>query len=103
MPYQTILVRRLVSFIPDEAHAVAAELRAVAHEARELAERLRVINGDLESTWEGQARTRFLQDFTGLPPVMDSDAGWLEAEAATVAAIRVDRWEAVSENTWVPE
>ncbi len=103
MPYQTIIVRRLVSFIPDEAHAVAAELRAVADEARELAERLRVINGDLESTWEGQARMRFLQDFSGQPPVGESDAGWLEAEAAKVATISVVRWETASENTWVPE
>jgi len=103
MPYQTILVRRLVSFVPDEAHGIAAGLRAIAEETRELAGRLRVISENLESTWEGQARMRFLQDFTGLPPVGDSDAGWIEAEAATVAAIRVDRWEAVSENTWVPE
>ena len=103
MPYQTILVRRLVSFIPDEAHSLAAEFRAIADEARELAERLRVINGDLESSWEGQAKMRFLQDFTGQPPVGESDAGWLEAEAARVSTIRVDRWEAVSENTWVPE
>lgn len=103
MPYQTILVRRLVSFVPDEAHTVAAELRSVAQEARELAERLRVINGDLESTWEGQARTRFLQDFSGQAPVGESDAGWLEAEAGRISTIKVDRWETVPENTWVPE
>jgi len=103
MPYQTIQVRRLVSFVPDEAHSIAARLRAIAEETRELAGRLRVISGNLESSWEGQSRMRFLQDFSGQPPVGESDAGWLEVEAAKVATIRVDRWETVSENTWVPE
>jgi uncharacterized protein YukE len=102
MPYQTISVRRARHFTPDEAHTIAAELRAIASEARNLAARLRTINGNLEATWEGQAKNRFLVNFSCEPSVGESSASWLEAEAQRISSITVTVWETVSERLWVP-
>jgi len=103
MPYQTIEVQRLVRFVPEEARAVEAELRAVAGEVCELAQGLRVLQGQLESSWEGAARTRFVQDFGGLPSSCESEASQLEGEARELGSLTVERWETVSERQWVPD
>jgi uncharacterized protein YukE len=102
MPYQTISVRRARHFTPDEAHAIAAEFRAIAGEARDLAARLRNISGGLEATWEGQAKSRFLVDFNGEPPVSESNADWIEAESQRVSSITVVVMERVLERVWIP-
>ena len=103
MPYQTISVRRARHFTPDEAHAIAAELRAIAGEARDLAVRLRDISRGLDATWEGQAKSRYIVDFNGEPPVGESNADWLEAEAQRVSSITVVIMERVLERVWIPD
>ena len=102
MPYQTISVRRARHFTPDEAHAIAAELRAIAGEARDLAVRLRDISGGLDATWEGQAKSRYIVDFNGEPPVGESNADWLEAESQRINSITVEVSETVLKQIWVP-
>ena len=102
MPYETISIRRAHHITPDEAHDIANELRAIANEARELVARLRTISGDLEATWEGRAKTRFLLDFNCEPSVGESCASWLEAEAQRISSIKVVIWEVSSETVWVP-
>jgi len=103
MSYQTILVRKLYRFVPGEAHTIAAELQAVAANGSELAGRLKVIIGNLESSWEGQAKVRFLAESNGMPAQGESVSDWLRAEAGRVRSITVERWETVSEETWVPD
>lgn len=102
MPYQTFSFRRSRHFTPDEAHTIAAELRAIAREARDLVARLRAISGDLDASWEGQAKARFLVDFNCEPSVGESCASWLEAEAQRVSSITVVVSETVLEDIWVP-
>jgi uncharacterized protein YukE len=102
VPYRTISVRRTRHIIPDEAHGIASELRDIASEARDLAARLRALSGGLEATWEGRAKTRFLVDFNGEPPVGESNASWLEAESQRVSSITVEVSEMVLTQIWVP-
>ncbi len=49
MPYQPVLVRKLVRFARDEAHAIAAALRDIAEEARQLTPRILELNAQLEA------------------------------------------------------
>lgn len=103
MPYQRIPVRKLVRFVPDEAQSMGAALRTIAQEGRELATRLRGIDSELDSTWEGRARARFLAAFAEQPPFGESVCDWLEDEAGRIERIVVDHWEMVYEDQWVPE
>jgi uncharacterized protein YukE len=103
MPYLTVEVQRLVRFIPEAARDMEAELRAVAGEVREVAERLRVLQGQLETEWEGAAQARFIQDFSGLPAACESEASQLEGEARELGSLTLERWETVSERQWVPD
>ncbi|MFV2045010.1 MAG: WXG100 family type VII secretion target [Anaerolineales bacterium] len=102
MSYETIHVQRARHFVPNEAQAISAELRNIASEARDLGTRLWTLGGDLDSTWEGRARTRFLDNFSNEPSDCESCAIWLEDQASQVGAITVTEWEAVLETVWVP-
>ncbi len=103
MPYQSLPLRRVRHFVPDEAPAIEAAFRAIAKEARDLCARLRDIGLALELTWEGRAKLRFLQDLETQPTMGESTAAWLEAEARRLGSITVSVWETVHENVWVPE
>lgn len=89
--------------MPQEAHAIADELRAIAQDARDLAGRLRGIDGDLETGWEGLARMRFHAEFSQQPAVAEGASGWLDGEAGRVQSITVERWEIEYEEQWVPD
>lgn len=102
MPYETIRVQRARHFVPNEAQAIAAELRKIAIEVRDLSTRLWTLGGDLDSNWEGRARTRFLDEYSNEPSECESYASWLEDQAVQVGAIPVTEWEAVLETVWVP-
>ena len=103
MPYRPIPVQRPRTINPPEAHAIAAELGAIAVRAMELAGQLRSITGDMEATWQGRAQARFLMAFGGEPGNGESAAAWLEGRGRHVAAMTVTVMETVHETVWVPE
>ena len=103
MPYLSVPVKKLIRFTPDEAPAVAAEFRRIAHRVSELAGNLGVINANLEAGWDGQARVRFLAAAVETPPQGETAAGWLRSEAERIEAITVERWDTVYEDQWVPD
>ncbi len=102
MPYETVSVQRARHFVPDEANAIAAELRAIASDARDITTRLRSIGGGLDSTWEGRAQARYLDEFIREPSAGESVADWLEGQAQKVGSITVTEMETVLESIWVP-
>ena len=103
MPYKSIPVQRARTITPDQAPAVAGELRLIAGRARELAGQLRSISGDMDATWQGRSQIRFLMDFGGEPGNGASAASWVEDRARFVAVMTVTVWETVMESVWVPE
>jgi len=103
MPYNTVLVRKARHFVPSEAPAAAAGLQSIAREARQIAMGLRRVASELESSWEGRSRSRFLDDFQGQPPAAESSASWFQTQGQHVGSITVTVWETVPETVWVPE
>jgi uncharacterized protein YukE len=102
MPYETVSVQKARHFVPDEANRIAAELRAIASDARDITSRLRSIGGNLESTWEGRAQARYVDEFIREPSAGESIADWLEGQAQRVSSITVTEMETVLESVWVP-
>ena len=103
MPYLSVPVKKLIRFTPDEAPAIAAEFRRIAHRLSQLAGSLGVINSNLEAGWDGQARVRFLAAAVEMPPDGETVCGWLRDEAERIEAITVERWDTVFEEQWVPD
>jgi len=91
MPWVTVRVPR--TFVPGEAYAIAAGFRTEANRARALATQLREVGGGLESTWEGNAKNTFMNDFRPEPGNVESYAAWLEAQAQSIEHMTVTVWE----------
>jgi uncharacterized protein YukE len=91
----TILVPRTVRivFVPPEAPAIAAGLRAVAGNLRELASHMRSEDGVLDASWEGRSKIRYFDSHLRDPGEAESTASWLDGEAARVASMTVVRYE----------
>lgn len=103
MPYVEIEVRRSRTFVPAEAHGIAARWRGIATEIRGVAEGLRVLGSTLETGWAGNARDRFMQEFGSLPGEVDGCAELLDSLAGQVESITVTEWETVTEWVWQTE
>ena len=103
MPYVEIEVRRSRTFVPAEAHGIAARWRGIATEIRGVAEGLRVLGSTLETGWVGNARDRFMQEFGSLPGEVDGCAELLDSLAGQVESIAVTEWETVTERVWQTE
>jgi len=103
MPYVEIEVRRSRTFVPPEAHGIAASWRGIATEIRGVAEGLRVLGSALQADWAGNARDLFIQDFGSLPGEVDGCADLLEGFASQVESISVTEWETVTERIWQAE
>lgn len=81
------------TFVPSEAHNIAARFRAAASRLRGLAAELRSIGGVLDATWEGNSKNRFSDAYGVEPGKMDEFAGWLEDRARHIETITVTVWE----------
>jgi uncharacterized protein YukE len=51
------------TFIPKEAHGIAAKYEKVAKELREIADQVNQLMNSLENSWEGNAKQRFFADY----------------------------------------
>ena len=100
MPYIEVEVRRSRTFVPAEAHGIAASWRGIATEVRGVAEALRVLGSALEAGWAGNARDHFLQEFGSMPGEVDGCAELLDSLAGQVESITVTEWETVTERVW---
>jgi len=91
----TTLVPRTVriEFVPSEAHAIAAGLRSIAGNLRELASHMRSEDGALDGSWEGRSKVRYFDFHLRDPGEADSVASWLDGEAGRVASMTVVRYE----------
>jgi len=103
MPYIEVEVRRSRTFVPAEAHGIAASWRGIATEVRGVAEALRVLGSALEAGWAGNARDHFLQEFGSMPGEVDGCAELLDSLAGQVESITVTEWETVTERVWQTE
>jgi hypothetical protein len=68
---------------------------------RALAAELRSLGGNLEVTWEGHSKQRFMEEFK--PETLESYAAWLEDAAARAGSISVTVWETYQEAVWEPD
>ncbi len=81
------------TFVPGEAHSIAAGFRSQAGRARDLARQLRDVGGTLNTWWEGNAKNNFFSTFSSQPGNLDSYASWLETQARTIESMTVTVWE----------
>lgn len=81
------------TFVPPEAHKIAADFRRAARESRQLASQLRSVGGTLNSTWEGNSKNQFMGEFNPEPGNLDSYASYLEQCARNIEHIKVTIWE----------
>ncbi len=100
MPYVKIPVKRAHTFVPPEAHSIAASWRQLAHDISALATGLRGLGADLQGTWEGNSAQRFLGEYHPEPGNTDSSADLLSSLAGDVESITVTEWETVWETVW---
>ena len=103
MPYVEIAVRRSRTFVPAEAHGIAARWRGIATEIKGVAEGLRVLGSALEAGWAGNAKEHFMQEFGSLPSEVDGCAELLDSFASQVESVTVTEWETVTERVWQTE
>jgi WXG100 family type VII secretion target len=103
MPYIEIPVRRSRTFVPPEAHGIAARWRALAKEIREISNSLQSVSASLNSTWEGNSKQRFMAEFESSPGNVAGCADLLESLASQVESMTVTEWEIVMERVWRPE
>jgi uncharacterized protein YukE len=89
----THVIRVPKTFVPGEAHAIAAGFRAQAGKARDLARQLRAVGGTLNTWWEGNAKNVFFSTFNSEPGNLDSYASWLEDKARIIEHMTVTIWE----------
>jgi len=100
MPYVEVEVRRSKTFVPAEANGIAASWRGLATKVRGVGEGLRVLGSALEAEWAGNAKDRFMQEFSSLPGEVDGCAELLDSLAGQVESITVTEWETVTERVW---
>jgi uncharacterized protein YukE len=86
-------IRESESIVPSEAHAIANSLRREAQRVRDLASHSRSIKGSLDSTWEGNSKNRFSNDFDPQITQLDNFANSLEEKARQIENIHVTIWK----------
>jgi uncharacterized protein YukE len=89
----TQVIRVPRTFVPGEAHSIAAGFRAQAGRARDLARQLRDVGGTLNTWWEGNAKNVFFSTFSSEPGNLESYASWLEDKARNIEGMTVTVWE----------
>ncbi len=103
MPFIKIPVKRAHTYIPQEAHSIAANWRQLAQQIAALASNLRGLSAALHADWEGNSAQRFLGEYDPEPGNTDSSANLLESLASQAEAISVTEWETVWETVWQSE
>lgn len=84
---------------PNEAGQIAAVFEKKAAEVYELAARLERIKSSLDTTWEGNSKTRFMATFENNPAQMRAFAEELISRAKQIRSISVS----VTEKIWIPD
>jgi len=88
-----MLIRVPKSIHPPEAKEIAASFRRSASEVRNLAVQVQAIGNQLNATWEGKSKVRFMGDFSPEPGNLNSYADYLENCARKIESIEVIIWE----------
>jgi uncharacterized protein YukE len=89
----THVIRVPRTFVPGEAHSIAAGFRSQAARVRDLAQQLRNVGGTLDTTWEGNAKNTFISSFSSQPGNLESYASWLEDQARQIEGMTVTVWD----------
>ena len=89
----THVIRVPRTFVPGEAHSIAAGFRSQAARVRDQARQLRNVGGTLDTTWEGNAKNAFFSSFSSEPGNLESYASWLEDRARQIEGMTVTVWE----------
>lgn len=81
------------TFVPKEAYVIAGNFRRAAGEARSLASQLQSVGNSLNSSWEGNSKNQFMQEFQSEPGNLLDYANYLEQCARTIERMTVTVWE----------
>jgi len=103
MPYVTVTIRRKVEHLPPEAHTISARVDRAAREAREIGLEARHALTMLDPTWEGHARSAYLDEHTSAPVLVEEAATQAEATAKEIAGMRIWVWETEDRLVWQPD
>ena len=79
--------KRTRTFYPKEGQIIAAFLEKKADDVEAYAVRVNRIKDELDSSWEGNAKNRFIAEFENMPSEVRSYAAELRACARKVRAI----------------
>ena len=77
------------TFVPPEAHQIAADFRRAASALRTSSANLSSIGNTLDNNWMGHSKELFFDLFNGKPAQVQSLADWLDAEARVIENIHV--------------
>lgn len=77
------------TFVPPEAHQIAAEFRKAASALRASSSSLNSIGNTLDMNWMGHSKDLFFDAFQGKPAQVQALAEWLDAQASVIENIHV--------------
>lgn len=103
MPFVKKQVRHATTSFPDREFGIGIKWRRIANEIRELAQEARALGSTLDATWEGNAKTRFSDQYHPEIGNIIACAESIESLADRIEAISVTIWETSWETVWVPE
>lgn len=83
------------TFIPPEAHTIAAQFRQAAHQLRASSGKLNSIGATLDSDWLGHSKELFFDQFRNQPSSVNALADWLMDRAQYIESIYVTIWEEI--------
>ena len=81
------------TFVPKEARVIASSFRKAAGEARAQATKLRGIGNNLEGSWKGNSKNRFMTELNPQTANLIDYANYLEQCARTIERMKVTTWE----------
>ena len=103
MPFVKKQVRHATTSFPDREIGIGIKWRKIANEIRELAQEARALGSALDTTWEGNAKTKFSDHYHPEIGNILACAESLEGLADRIEAISVTIWETSWETVWIPE
>jgi len=88
-----MIIRVPKTFVPKEARSISAIFRKAAKEVRAQAAQLKSISNNLNATWQGNSKNRFMSEINPEQSKLLDYASYLEQCARTIEQMKVTTWE----------
>ncbi len=88
-----MIIRVPNTLVPKEARVISANFRKAAKEVRTQAAQLKNISNNLNTTWQGNSKNRFMSEINPELNNLLDYARYLEKCARTIEQMKVTTWE----------